>query len=509
MRALDLFAQCAARLAMAQGLTQHAAELQINRALALRDRLPEVNGLLKAGRVAAHHIPDIIARTELIDGSEHRAEIDRAIAEALGRRGSWSKNRMRDMVDAIIFRRDPDLVRRAREDAKNNRGVWASNADHGMAEMDACSTAEELSMIMARLDKLAMSTCKADPRRKSDRLADALFATVMGREFACQCSNDPKHPCTADIVTVPAGQVISGVDVKIVLHVITDQATLDGTADNPGFIDGHGVISAAHARDIAGRPETVQRPLGNKVTPAEPIPAQQEPAPAQSESEKPEPEPPGKRTVHMRAPENPPVGGFADTTAAADPPFPRVVALPSTQPGDQYRPSVVLDSYIRIRDCYCMWPGCEKKRGAAILTTLVSTTTRIPRGGCTHPSEMKTLCRFHHLVKTHSEWLDDQYPDRWTGRTRLVFTTPEGRSYGGPAWTGDDLFPTLRSIVFDDQRGSPNRPPSTPGTQDKNRHHKDRRQSRTAAKHARRQQERRHNRRLREEQERNTPPAPF
>ena len=128
---------------------------------------------------------------------------------------------------------------------------------------------------MARLEKLAMATCKADPRKKSDRMADALFATVMGREFRCECPNDPKHPCTAEIVTVPASQVVSGVDVKIVLHVITDQATLDGRADNPGFMDGHGVISGDHVRDIADRPETVQRPMGNK-----PAPAQPEPAPA-------------------------------------------------------------------------------------------------------------------------------------------------------------------------------------------------------------------------------------
>ena len=111
------------------------------------------------------------------------------------------------MVDAIISRRDPDLVRQAREDAKKLRGVWGSHANHGMAILDAQSTAEEMTMIMARLEKLAMSTCKADPRRKSDRMADALFATVMGREFGCQCPDDPKHPCTAEIVTVPADQV--------------------------------------------------------------------------------------------------------------------------------------------------------------------------------------------------------------------------------------------------------------------------------------------------------------
>ncbi|WP_020106184.1 HNH endonuclease signature motif containing protein [Nocardia sp. 348MFTsu5.1] len=498
MRAIDPFAQCAARLSASQEITQHTAELQINRALALRDRLPAVNALLKAGRVAAEYIPDVVSRTELIDGSPHQAEIDQVIAATLGRRGSWSKNRMRDMVDAIIFRRDPDLVRQAREDAKNRRGVWGSHADHGMAVLEGQSTAEEMTMIMARLEKLATSTCKADPRRKADRMADALFATVMGREFGCQCPDDPKHPCTAEIVTVPADQVISGVDVKIVLHVITDQATLEGTADNPGFLDGHGVISAAHVRDIADRTETVQRPMGNKTESAQPVvpePVQPEPEPTEPETK------PGKPTVYMRLPENPTLGEFSDRGDTVDAPFAQIVPLPAAQPGDMYRPSVVLDSYIRIRDCYCVWPGCDKKAWGADLDHTHEYNHHNPdAGGCTHPSEMKTLCRFHHLLKTYSDWLDDQYPDPRTGRPRLIFTTPEGRSYDGPAWTGDDLFPTLRLIVFDDQRGSPGRPPPTAPDS--------RQQSRTAAKHARRQQERLRNRRIREEQERKDPP-PF
>jgi hypothetical protein len=372
-----------------------------------------------------------------------------------------------------------------------------------------------MTMIMARLEKLAVSTCKADPRRKSDRMADALFATVMGREFGCQCPDDPKHPCTAEIVTVPADQVISGVDVKIVLHVITDQATLEGAADNPGFLDGHGVISAAHVRDIADRAETVQRPMGNKAAQPQPAPAQHqsepEPEPAEPESEPAQPKPeesqpepgskPDKPTVYMRSPENPSLGEFSDRPETVDAPFAQVVPLPATQPGDMYRPSVVLDSYIRIRDCYCMWPGCDKKAWGADLDHTHEYNHQNPAaGGCTHPSEMKTLCRFHHLMKTYSDWLDDQYPDPRSGRPRLIFTTPEGRTYDGPAWTGDDLFPTLRLIVFDNQRGSPGQPPPTAP--------QSRQQTRTAAKHARRQQERLQNRRLREEQERIDPP-PF
>ena len=102
---------------------------------------------------------------------------------------------------------------------------------------------------------------------------------------------------------------------------------------------------------------------------------------------------------------------------------------------------------------------------------------------------MKVLCRFHHLLKTYSDWLDDQYPDKRNGRTRLVFITPEGRTYRGPAWTGEDLFPVLARLFWDAgpvprRHPSSESPPFTDSRQ----------KTRTAAKHARRQQERERNR---------------
>jgi hypothetical protein len=98
---------------------------------------------------------------------------------------------------------------------------------------------------------------------------------------------------------------------------------------------------------------------------------------------------------------------------------------------------------------------------------------------------MKALCRFHHMLKTHSDWLDDQYVDD-DGRTATVVITPEGRTYHGPAWTGDDLFPVLRNIVWDNNAPPPRR--RTPEGPSRTR-------SRTRVKHQRRQQERERNRR--------------
>ena len=57
--------------------------------------------------------------------------------------------------------------------------------------------------------------------------------------------------------------------------------------------------------------------------------------------------------------------------------------------------------------------------------------------GPTHGSNLKCLCRFHHLLKTFWGWRDVQYPDGtviWTAPTGHTYTTRPGSAL---------LFPTL------------------------------------------------------------------
>ncbi|MBA4021295.1 MAG: HNH endonuclease [Gordonia sp.] len=595
----DAYVQAVARLALANRLSQTAAESHLTCALALRDRLPKVALALKHGLVAWHHIPKIVSRTDLIEGTDHAADIDRDIAESLRGKGSWSSKAMRDMIDATIFRRDPDLIRDDRKDAKDKRGVWSDGEQNGMSSLTATLSAEHTAIIMKRLEMLAKSTCRRDPRKKAQRMSDALFAITMGREFECLCDEDDEHPCEAEIWPLVKTQQIGGVDVKIVLHAIANQSTLDGEDDEPGYLEGHGVISAEHARDLAKQDSTTVRPTGNKKRPAPeaapeptpepavptpepavptPEPAEPTPKPAEpaSGSEKPasaedsgaqatadpgedvtdESETDESETEHdtgheAEAETGEEPGGTAPNDGAAphqhasrehsdagahgacsssqpnraarraakkaapttmnmpappkDPRFgnldnvdwdkvtPRafeVIPLPPVKRGNHYRPSAVLDAYLRMRDLYCMWPGCNQSAWTADLDHSTEYNHEDPAaGGHTHPTGMKALCRFHHLLKTHSDWVDDQYVDR-QGRTRTVVITPEGRTYDGPAWTGDDLFPALRNIEWEDPTPAPprRRKPDQPT----------RTRSRTEAKHQRRQQERNRNRLRRE-----------
>jgi hypothetical protein len=73
---------------------------------------------------------------------------------------------------------------------------------------------------------------------------------------------------------------------------------------------------------------------------------------------------------------------------------------PVILPGDavaepRYRASAGLEWFIRLRDLTCRFPGCEKPADLCD----IDHTVPFDIGGVTHPSNLKCLCRKHHLHK--------------------------------------------------------------------------------------------------------------
>ncbi|GAB10368.1 hypothetical protein GOARA_056_01160 [Gordonia araii NBRC 100433] len=143
---LDLFdahTQTAARLAMSMAISQSWAENLLSQGLALRDRLPKVAECLRDGLITPAQARQIISRTELVDGTDHAAPVDAAIAVALrAKPGSWTVNGIRNLADRVVFRHHPDAVREARERSLANRTTWVTPAPSGMATVGASMTAE-------------------------------------------------------------------------------------------------------------------------------------------------------------------------------------------------------------------------------------------------------------------------------------------------------------------------------------------------------------------------------
>ncbi|SIR94284.1 DUF222 domain-containing protein [Williamsia sterculiae] len=266
-RMIDSTALCATRIATVLSIAQVSAEGLLARAVALRDRLPQVLLCLRDGAVAPQHIRTIVSRTDLITDETIAAMVDAAIAECLRRRGSWSTNRLRDMVDRIVYTHDPDGVRERRQVAKDARAFWTENDADGMGVVGASMTAENTLLLAQRVHAAADHVCANDPRTKAARRSDALVALTTGVPWECLCG-DPDCAAAQGWDATPTGPGTS-----VVIHVVADTTTTHlKHGGKPGFMPGYGVISAEHIRDLALRPDAIVRRLtgGSATQPGDP-----------------------------------------------------------------------------------------------------------------------------------------------------------------------------------------------------------------------------------------------
>jgi hypothetical protein len=101
-----------------------------------------------------------------------------------------------------------------------------------------------------------------------------------------------------------------------------------------------------------------------------------------------------------------------------------VIAHPGLAPPEpRYRPSAALADYVRCRDLTCRYPGCT------VPATRCDVDHTVPYPfGPTAASNLKCLCREHHLLKTFWSgvlgWRDRQLPD-----ATVHWTTPDGRTH--------------------------------------------------------------------------------
>ena len=108
--------------------------------------------------------------------------------------------------------------------------------------------------------------------------------------------------------------------------------------------------------------------------------------------------------------------------------------LPGQAPPEpRYRPSKKLAEFVRCRDLTCRFPGCTKPATVADLDH----TIPYPYGP-TCASNLKCLCREHHLLKTFwTGWSDRQLPDG-----TVIWTDPDGHT--STTYPGSRLlFPEL------------------------------------------------------------------
>jgi len=125
----------------------------------------------------------------------------------------------------------------------------------------------------------------------------------------------------------------------------------------------------------------------------------------------------------------------------------KILPLPipgaDTAPEPRYRPSKALADFVRCRDVCCRFPGCTRKAEHCDIDHTIPYPV-----GPTHASNLKLLCRYHHLLKTFGTgWHDTQLPDGtiiWTAPTGHTYTTTPDGALHFPALatpTGDINLP--------------------------------------------------------------------
>ena len=281
--AVDTWAAVGAEIAAALRISLAKAGSYLNYGLAML-RLPAVAAVFAAGDIDMGVFQAIVYRTEWITDTDAQGKVDAELAARVGRWPSMTRGRLATEIDRVIIRHDRDAVRRARERALDRR-VTLWDKGNGTAELSGLLASIDAAAVDKRLDALAGTVCEADPRTVAQRRADALGALAVGLErLACRCGQ----------AQCPAGARPS--NPAVVIHVVAEQATVEGRSDKPAYLMGaNTLISAEVVAELA-------------------------------------------RTAKQRA-----LADFTTSGAEAG-----------------YRPSRGLAEFVRARDLTCRAPGCDR-----------------------------------------------------------------------------------------------------------------------------------------------------
>jgi hypothetical protein len=236
----DATEEVAAEVSAAQNISRGRAKGQIFYGRMLCDRLPAVAKVFVAGVIDFRMVAMIIARTENVE-VDVIGELDRSIA---GRAEKWmklSKPKLQDRIDMWVAKMDPAAVRIPPIVDDHRYLDVDPGAAAGMAFVSGHIHAADGAALDQRLDALAATVCEHDPRTKTHRRADACGPLARGEAtLACQCG---REDCPAGSVRAAAAAAV--------IHVLAEQATLDGTSDTPGYLPGFGIVPAESVRELA------------------------------------------------------------------------------------------------------------------------------------------------------------------------------------------------------------------------------------------------------------------
>ncbi len=397
--ACDFWDFAGAEVAAALGVNHSKASGQMQLSLTLRHRLPKVAALFMDGKVSYRVVAAIAWQTDLVVDDEPCVLIDTALAERATTWGRLSDYKLAQAIDVWVDLYDPGALRRIRDRART-RDVEVGHRDD---KSDTTSVwgrlyATDAAVLDRRLMEMAHGVCDDDPRTIAQRRADALGALAAGADrLACSCGSPQCSSGGND-----------GRASRVVIHVVTETSALHAQPD-----------PLMNGRDREPEPES-DRPA----------------------------KPPAGLILGGGIVPTPLLAELIGSGATV-----RQVRPPGDTPESGYRPSAALEEFIRVRDLTCRFPGCEQSAEFCD----IDHTIAYPAGP-THASNLKCLCRKHHLLKTFWGWRDTQLPDGsviWKSPTGKTYKTRPGSRIFFPAWntTTAELPQQSVPVAQDSNRG--------------------------------------------------------
>ena len=234
----DPFEAVAAEVSAAQNISRGRAGSQMRCARELRERLPKVAAVFAAGEIDFRMVSTIVNRTSNVEDSAI-ADVDAALARLAPRWMKLSTPKLADRIDVMIAKFDADGVR-VPPTIDEQRYVEVGPTTPGMGGIWANIHAADAAAFDQRLDALAATVCKDDPRTAMQRRSDAVGALAAGADrLMCACGS----PDCAALGTGGAAPVV--------IHLLAEETTLIAGCTAPGYLPQFGIQPAESVRGIA------------------------------------------------------------------------------------------------------------------------------------------------------------------------------------------------------------------------------------------------------------------
>ncbi|KZO60077.1 hypothetical protein A2U19_03940 [Dietzia maris] len=386
---VDGLVAAAGYVVAAMSISARRAEKMLSFSWELHTRYPAILEAMAAG-LMEQRVAELLARQMATVRGDVLEQVQRQVVDdylngiAAGIR--LGDKALRDEIDAVIGRHDPDAIRLRKEDASRTRGVRIGKGVDGMSTVSALLATEEAAVLAEALDQRVAEHQAADDD-----------ATAAAAARTADPDTDPDEPepnySTAERRADALMSLICG-----------DTPTRPDAADTSN--DAHG---AAGAPATAGGRAPVLRP---KVTVI-----------ATGDNGRDEH---GARVEFTRTGEAA-LQTLLEMLATSDGATfeqvdPRIGAADDTDAALRYRPGAQLARRVRLRDGTCRHPGCTIPADDCDLDHVVPFNHADPAaGGQTIEANLVAQCRRHHRFKTFSDWTYRLQPDG-----TLIVTTPDG-----------------------------------------------------------------------------------